>query len=81
VEKINWNDASKLGLIYRINKEILHPLGLAMTRDPQTGSSESLLISEDGEWHYSDEINAHQYIASNEEIKEFTNNILKSKIS
>ena len=56
MKTIDWNQASQLGLIHRINHEILHPLGLAMTRDPKTGSSESLLVSDDGIWVYSDEI-------------------------
>ncbi len=43
---------SELGLIYRINKEILHPLGLAVSRNPDTGFSEEIYISDDGEWEY-----------------------------
>ncbi|MBS4711979.1 DUF7415 domain-containing protein [Aeromonas caviae] len=49
---INWNQASELGLIVRINREILHPLGLAMTRNPENGASEMLLVSPDGAWEY-----------------------------
>lgn len=52
-KEIDWNTASKLGIITRINKEVLHPLGLAMTRNPSTGSSDSLLIAPDGFWEYS----------------------------
>lgn len=50
---IDWNEMSKLGLIERINREILHPLGLAMSRTLETGHSEKVLVSEDGEWEYS----------------------------
>jgi len=50
---INWNDMSDLGLIRRINEEILHPLGLAMSRNPESGSSEAILIADDGIWEYS----------------------------
>lgn len=30
ITEINWNQASEMGLIERINTEILHPLGLAI---------------------------------------------------
>ncbi|AUR85915.1 hypothetical protein NVP1081O_180 [Vibrio phage 1.081.O._10N.286.52.C2] len=39
---INWKDASNLGLMYRINNEILHPLGFAVSRN-EDGSSSGLL--------------------------------------
>ena len=54
--EINWNKMSDLGLIQRINKDILHPLGLAMTRNPENGSSESILIADNGVWEYSKDI-------------------------
>ncbi|WP_436718977.1 DUF7415 domain-containing protein, partial [Vibrio cholerae] len=34
---IDWNKMSELGLIEKINREILHPLGLAITRNVETG--------------------------------------------
>jgi len=43
---INWNDMSDLGLVYKINKDILHPLGLALTRDSFGGSNEILVNGE-----------------------------------
>lgn len=49
---IDWNQMSQLGLIERINREILHPLGLAMSRIVETGHSAKILISDDGEWEY-----------------------------
>lgn len=52
MKTIDWNKASELGLIERINHEILHPLGLAMTRNPVTGISENLVVSPDGIWEY-----------------------------
>lgn len=55
-EWLSWNDMSKLGLIVRINTEILHPLGLALSRDPMTGYSEAVLIAPDGKWEYSQDI-------------------------
>lgn len=52
IKQIDWNKASELGLVERINKEILHPLGLAMTRNPETGKSDCLLVADDGVWEY-----------------------------
>ena len=43
---------SQLGLIRRINTEILHPLGLAMARDPNTGHSHKILVAPDGIFNY-----------------------------
>ena len=64
---IDWNQASEMGLIERINREVLHPLGLAMTRNPENGKSESLLVADDGFWEYDPEMESG--IISNEEIK------------
>lgn len=49
VRVLDWNQLSERGLIVRINTEILHPLGLAMFRDPETGQSGGAVMSEDGE--------------------------------
>jgi len=43
---INWGIASKLGLIYKINKEVLHPLGMAMTKDT-FGRSNVILVNDE----------------------------------
>lgn len=51
-EMVDWNELSKRGLIRRINEEILHPLGLAVCRDVDTGLSPGALVSPDGEWVY-----------------------------
>lgn len=56
MKTIDWNKASELGLIQRINKEILHPLGLAMSRNPTNGTSENLLIADDGLWEYGPDV-------------------------
>lgn len=58
LKTISWNDASALGLIERINREVLHPLGLAMFRDPDTGVSDGLLVADDGVWEYAPEMQA-----------------------
>lgn len=56
IDWLDWNDMSELGLIVRINTEILHPLGLALSRNPATGASEAVLIAPDGKWEYSADI-------------------------
>lgn len=55
---IDWNELSKRGLLERINREILHPLGLAAFRNPENGQSGGALISPDGPWQYPDDANA-----------------------
>ncbi len=67
ITEINWNQASELGLVERINTEILHPLGLAMSRNPDTGVSEILYIAEDGEWEY--DTDRLTKILPNDEVK------------
>ncbi|EPQ0920553.1 DUF7415 domain-containing protein [Klebsiella oxytoca] len=49
---MSWNELSARGLIVRINKEILHPIGLAVFRDPKIGISQGALVSPDGVWEY-----------------------------
>lgn len=58
---------SELGLIERINREILHPLGLAVSRDIETGISSKILASDDGEWEYAD--NTKTTIMTDELVK------------
>lgn len=53
-ETKSWNELSDMGLIYRINNEILHPLGLAMYRTGD-GNSPGVLVSPDGKFEYSEE--------------------------
>lgn len=48
---VDFNTLSDMGLIWKINKEILHPLGLALTRDP-SGISVGAIVSDDGSWEY-----------------------------
>jgi hypothetical protein len=52
LQLLDWNRLSELGLIRRINEEILHPIGLAMCREPDTGNSPGALVSPDGKWVY-----------------------------
>ena len=67
MKTIDWNKASELGLVEKINREVLHPLGLAMTRNPETGASESILIADDGVWEYSPKMKST--IKTDEEVK------------
>ena len=53
---INFNEMSNYGLIWKINKEILHPLGLALARN-EDGTSNGCLVAPDGIWEYTEESN------------------------
>ena len=39
-EIVNWKELSERGLVFRINHEIMHQLGLAVMYEPETGMSE-----------------------------------------
>lgn len=54
VKVIDWNEISRLGLLERINREIMHPLGYAVCRQVETGVSPGALVSPDGTWCYPD---------------------------
>ncbi|TBU71000.1 DUF7415 domain-containing protein [Phytopseudomonas daroniae] len=54
-ETIDWNEISRLGLLERINREIMHPLGYAICRVVETGQSPGALVSPDGTWVYPDQ--------------------------
>lgn len=49
---IDWNEISRLGLHERINREIMHPLGLAIYRVVETGTSPGAYVSSDGAFEY-----------------------------
>ena len=53
---IDWNDISDRGLLVRINREIMHPLGLAVARDPATGKSPGAVVSDDGPFIFAEDI-------------------------
>lgn len=53
---LDWNELSALGLIVRINAEILHPLGLAIFRNPASGTSAGAMIAPDGKWEYAPDV-------------------------
>ena len=35
MKQVDWNQLSEWGLIWKINKEVLHPLGIAITVTPK----------------------------------------------
>ncbi|MDH0894701.1 MULTISPECIES: hypothetical protein [unclassified Pseudomonas] len=55
---IDWNEISRLGLLERINREIMHPLGYAVVRVVETGHSPGALVSDDGPWVFPDQAKA-----------------------
>lgn len=61
---LDWNQLSALGLLIRINAEILHPPGLAIFRDPVFGSSPGAMISPDGKWEYAPGILEGRHVKS-----------------
>jgi len=77
MKSINWNELSDLGLMERINREILHPFGLAVSRNPDTGNSEKILIADDATWNYSK--NVKSKILSKEQVRIKLISIIKSK--
>lgn len=70
---VNFTQLSDWGLIVEINKKILHPLGLALTRDPENGMSIGALVADDFVWQYSPEV----YKDANKKLRKFRNNRIK----
>lgn len=68
---VNFNDLDNYGLIWKINKEILHPLGLALDKN-EDGTSKGCRVASSGLWEYSEE-------ANNENLEKYDNflNLLK----
>lgn len=58
---IDWNELSRRGLLVRINREILHPLGLAVCRDPETGLSPGAVVSDAGPFVYPEDVDPGPY--------------------
>lgn len=50
-----FNMMSDYGLVYEINKEVLHKYGLALAYNLDTNMSNGCLISKDGTFSFSDE--------------------------
>lgn len=64
LETIDWNEISRRGLLMRINREVMHPLGLAICRVPETGVSPGALVSDDGPFVYADSIDQSPSVES-----------------
>lgn len=56
MKMLNWNELAELGLLERINREIFHPLGIAVYRVDETGLSGGALVSDDGEFKFPDDM-------------------------
>ncbi|EPX0535683.1 DUF7415 domain-containing protein [Vibrio parahaemolyticus] len=67
MKAINWNQMSELGLIEKINREMLHPLGLAISRSVDIGVSYCVFVADDGVFTYPD--NFKSTVLSDEELK------------
>ena len=53
---VDWMELSRMGLVEKINREILHPIGLAVFYNPETGVSGGAVISPDGFWKYPEDV-------------------------
>ncbi len=73
MKTIDWNQAAELGLLERINREILHPLGLAACRNVESGVSPSLVVSDDGIWEFSKDVKTK--VISDDEVRERLKNM------
>jgi hypothetical protein len=77
LDYLDWDKMSELGLIEKINREVLYPIGLALFRDVDEGISQGCLISSAGPLMYpSDFVSG---LKSNEEIKELLKTIERKK--
>lgn len=68
-ETIDWTEISKRGLLERINREIMHPLGLAVYRCVETGVSGGALVSPDGVWTYEDDSDQAKQVDKSTEMQ------------
>lgn len=75
MQKIDWKDLSDLGLLRRINEDILHPLGLAISRELD-GTSKNIIVADDGVFTYASYDTKR---LSDQEIKSKLQEILKCK--
>lgn len=58
-EITDWNELSRMGLLYALNTVVLHPAGFAITRDPSTGHSNILIYDNvDGKFDFTEEDHA-----------------------
>lgn len=58
-EIVDWNELSRMGLMYALNVCVFHQHGFAVARRPDTGTSHTFLFDNvDQRWTYSDEDHA-----------------------
>ncbi len=80
MEIVDFNFLSKHGLIYQINKEVLHPLGLALSYNEETGTSPGCIVDDsDFRWEYTDDI-TEEYQEKFEKFKANYRKTLKEKV-
>lgn len=61
-ETVNWNEASKLGLVDKINEQVLHPIGMSITRNSNSGASPCILKNNGGEWEHENEYEINAFL-------------------
>ena len=77
---VTFKELSEWGLIYKINKEILHPLGLSLAWMPTYKISLGANLAPDLVWEYPEEMtvkNEEKYRYFLENREEILQNILK----
>lgn len=55
IKFLSFNRMSQLGILYKINKEVLHPLGIALTRDQDLNCSFGCIVANDGIFNFDKE--------------------------
>lgn len=75
----DFEKLSEMGLIWKINKEILHPLGLALSRDGKI--SRGAMIANDGAWEYPPDVDIRNSAKYNTTLSLHNAGKLLSKIS
>lgn len=76
---VTFKELSGWGLIYKINKEVLHPLGLSLTWHPMYKISLGANVAPDLVWEYPEEMakrNEEKYQKFLEERETILKNIL-----
>ena len=74
---MDFNQLSEAGLLYLINKQVLHPLGLSLTLDSKTGKSNGAIIALDLIWEFSSEIEKEYRVKLEKFLKHRETNLRK----
>ena len=78
---ITPNKMSDYGLLWYINRYVMHPLGLALARDADENTLTGCMIAPDGKWEFSEESNTKNKIKFKNFLKEFKKEHLYEKIN